>query len=169
MKMAVLWVVASCSLVEVHRRFRGPCCLHHQSNHRPDDGGSKDLWKDGKLLPDHTALQPRRQPSSYSPPWEPQILLFWLCFRSVSRNSYFNTQNVLECKISKWINEIWGSRGLEDGGNMLLRNVGTHQVRTASQPKRPTWINMRLGSTTMVKMPVHVWWVVTPCGLVGRY
>jgi hypothetical protein len=40
-----------------------------------DDGGSKDLWNFGKLLPDYTALQPRRQPSSYSPPWEPQILL----------------------------------------------------------------------------------------------
>jgi hypothetical protein len=31
--------------------------------HRPDDGGSKDLWNVGKLLPDYTALQPRRQPS----------------------------------------------------------------------------------------------------------
>jgi hypothetical protein len=41
---------------------------------RPDDGGSKDLRNVGKLLPDYTALQPRRQPSSYSPPWEPQIL-----------------------------------------------------------------------------------------------
>jgi hypothetical protein len=45
----------------------------------PDDGGSKDLWNVGKLLPDYTALQPRRQPSSYSPPWEPQILLYF-CF-----------------------------------------------------------------------------------------
>jgi hypothetical protein len=30
-KMAVLWVVAPCSLVEVYQRFRG------------DDGGTKDL------------------------------------------------------------------------------------------------------------------------------
>jgi hypothetical protein len=29
-KMAVFWVVAPCSLVEVYKRFRGPCCLHHQ-------------------------------------------------------------------------------------------------------------------------------------------
>jgi hypothetical protein len=29
-KMAVFWVVAPCSLVEVYQRFRGPCCLHHQ-------------------------------------------------------------------------------------------------------------------------------------------
>jgi hypothetical protein len=35
--------------------------------HRPDGGGSKDLWNVGKLLPDYTVLQPRRQPSSYSP------------------------------------------------------------------------------------------------------
>jgi hypothetical protein len=34
MKIAVFWVVAPCSLVEVYQRFRGPCCLHHQG----DDG-----------------------------------------------------------------------------------------------------------------------------------
>jgi hypothetical protein len=36
-KMAVFWVVAPCSLVEVYQRFRGPCCVR-----LPDDGGSKD-------------------------------------------------------------------------------------------------------------------------------
>jgi hypothetical protein len=41
--MAVSWVVAPCSLVEV--------------------------------MPGYTTLQPRKQPSSYSPPWEPEILL----------------------------------------------------------------------------------------------
>jgi hypothetical protein len=41
-KMAVFWVVAPCSLVEVYHRFRDLCCLHHQAD-RPDDGGSKDL------------------------------------------------------------------------------------------------------------------------------
>jgi hypothetical protein len=29
-KIAVFWVVAPCSLVEVYQRFRGPCCLHDQ-------------------------------------------------------------------------------------------------------------------------------------------
>jgi hypothetical protein len=29
-KMAVFWVAAPCSLVEVYQRFRDPCCLHHQ-------------------------------------------------------------------------------------------------------------------------------------------
>jgi hypothetical protein len=32
MKMAVFWVVAPCSLVEVYQRFRGPCCLHYQGD-----------------------------------------------------------------------------------------------------------------------------------------
>jgi hypothetical protein len=44
------------------------------TTHRPHDGGSKVLWNDGKFLPDYTALQPRRQPPLYQPPWEPQIL-----------------------------------------------------------------------------------------------
>jgi hypothetical protein len=65
-KMAVLWVVALCSLIEVYQRFKSPCCLHHQGvmTHRRDDGGSKNHWNVGKLLPDYTALQPRRQPYS---------------------------------------------------------------------------------------------------------
>jgi hypothetical protein len=64
MKIAVFWVVAPCSLVEVYQRFRGACCLHH----RPNDRGSKHIWNVGKLLQDYTALQPRRQPPS---------LLYW--------------------------------------------------------------------------------------------
>jgi hypothetical protein len=34
MKMAVLWVVVPCSLVEVYKDF---------TTHHPDDGGSNDL------------------------------------------------------------------------------------------------------------------------------
>jgi hypothetical protein len=34
MKKAVFWVVTPCSLVEVYRRFRGACCLHHQGDDR---------------------------------------------------------------------------------------------------------------------------------------
>jgi hypothetical protein len=37
MKMAVFWVVVPCSLVDVYRRLRGTCCLHHQGD-RPDGG-----------------------------------------------------------------------------------------------------------------------------------
>jgi hypothetical protein len=31
-KMAVFWVVAPCSLVEVYQRFTGACCLQHQGD-----------------------------------------------------------------------------------------------------------------------------------------
>jgi hypothetical protein len=64
-KMSVFWVVVPCSLVEVKRRFRGTCRLHHYC---PDDGGSKHLRNIGKLLPDYMALQPRRHSfSSWNP------------------------------------------------------------------------------------------------------
>jgi hypothetical protein len=32
MKMAIFWVVAPLSLVEIYRRFRGACCLHPQGD-----------------------------------------------------------------------------------------------------------------------------------------
>jgi hypothetical protein len=40
-KITVFRDVAPCSLVEIDRLFRGSYCVHHQSTHRPDDGGSK--------------------------------------------------------------------------------------------------------------------------------
>jgi hypothetical protein len=42
--------------------------------HSPDDGGSKNLWNVGKLIPNYTGKTTRRQPSSYSTSWELQIL-----------------------------------------------------------------------------------------------
>jgi hypothetical protein len=47
------------------------------------------------LVPDYTALRPRRQPSSYSALWEPQIIITWhvpgkrrsrTCFWDISSN-----------------------------------------------------------------------------------
>jgi hypothetical protein len=47
MKMAAIWNVRPCSLVEADNRLRGAYCLHHkrykhaaQLTRRPDDGGS---------------------------------------------------------------------------------------------------------------------------------
>jgi hypothetical protein len=54
-------------------------------SHHPDDGGSKHLWNVGKLQTDYTAQHPRRQPSSYSSPWEPEISL-WGCVCKLSDN-----------------------------------------------------------------------------------
>jgi hypothetical protein len=47
--------------------------------HHPEDGGSTDLWNASKLIPVYTALQPRRQPSSQSLPWEPQVNCYCYC------------------------------------------------------------------------------------------
>jgi hypothetical protein len=46
--MAIFWVVAPCGLVDIYRRFRGACCLYHQSEGRPDYGGSRHFWKVGR-------------------------------------------------------------------------------------------------------------------------
>jgi hypothetical protein len=76
MKMAAFWVVAPCNLVEVYRCFRGACWHYHKGD-RSDDGGSEHPWNISKLLPVCTAQQPRRQPSSYLSPWEPQNSRWW--------------------------------------------------------------------------------------------
>jgi hypothetical protein len=55
MQMAVFWVVAPCSLV--------------------DDAGSKQHRNVGKLIPDYTAQQRRRQPSSEM---SPSVAAGWL-------------------------------------------------------------------------------------------
>jgi hypothetical protein len=76
-KMAVIWVETPCNLIEVYQRSRGPYCLH-----RFDDGDSKYIRNVGKLLPDFSALQRRRQPYSilvrvFPPvnpdPWSPTV------------------------------------------------------------------------------------------------
>jgi hypothetical protein len=58
-KMSVFWDVVPHSLIEVHWRFRGVYCLHHQGHH---------LWNVSKLLPDYMMQHPIRKSSSYSPP-----------------------------------------------------------------------------------------------------
>jgi hypothetical protein len=50
------------------------------SDYHPDIGCKNHLWNIGKLLTDFTAQRPRRQKSSYSPPWEPKISLFFIFF-----------------------------------------------------------------------------------------
>jgi hypothetical protein len=53
MKCIACCYIASCCLLEVHRRFRGAYCLH---NLRPDDGGITRLWNVGLLQRDYSAL-----------------------------------------------------------------------------------------------------------------
>jgi hypothetical protein len=70
----------------------------------PDGGGSKYLWNFGKLTPVYMALQPRRQPSAYSPPREPQILQ---------------------------IDEVRGQRdGMQNGPGRVKKRTETHAQRS---------------------------------------
>jgi hypothetical protein len=59
--MAVLWLVAPCTLY----------CLHRTGG----DEGCADRWNVRKLIRVYTAVQRKRQPSSYTPLWEPQFTL----------------------------------------------------------------------------------------------
>jgi len=52
----VFCVVMPYSVAVGYQRFRGPLCLHFQS----EDGGSMDLWKDDILLQHYTASQHTR-------------------------------------------------------------------------------------------------------------
>jgi hypothetical protein len=77
-----LWDVASCSLVEIDRCFRGVYCLHHQalkmkavSTTGSDYEGKKHLWNVSQLTPDYNTQHPRRQSPSHSPPWKPGMSL----------------------------------------------------------------------------------------------
>jgi hypothetical protein len=71
-KMAVVWVVVPCRLVEVYQHFRG----------------ARYLWNTGELLPDHTVLQCGRLPSWHVLPWEQQILL-WVQRHSTPEYMFF--------------------------------------------------------------------------------
>jgi hypothetical protein len=44
MEMAVFWVVTPCSLLEVYRRFRGACCLHHLGDRCVTDSLQLNDW-----------------------------------------------------------------------------------------------------------------------------
>jgi hypothetical protein len=55
--------------------------------HHPE-GGSKHLRNVGKFLPDYTAQHPRKQPSPYSPLWEPEISI-WNVDWKTSRDENF--------------------------------------------------------------------------------
>jgi hypothetical protein len=76
--MIVFWDVATCNLVEI--------------GDRPDDGGSKHLWNFGQFLRAYTAQDPRRQLSSYFPPWEPEIslnIILGLYLQIMQHNRFF--------------------------------------------------------------------------------
>jgi hypothetical protein len=62
----VFWDVLPCKII-VDRRFRGTCCLHHQGDECPDDGGSMYVWR--RLIIILHGSTPRRQICT----------IIWLC------------------------------------------------------------------------------------------
>jgi hypothetical protein len=61
-KIAVIWDVVPCSLIEIDGRFRGSYCLSHQGR-CPHGGDSKYLSNFSHFLRDYTAQHSRQ---SYS-------------------------------------------------------------------------------------------------------
>jgi hypothetical protein len=133
-KMAVFWVVAPCSLVEIYiaiialvmkaARTSETLVNFYQTTrcYNPEDS----------------------QPSSYSPSWEPQILLGYQRFGGTC---CLHLQTLLR----------------EYGGDAFLRNVGNHlQDCTASQPRRPrylTALNHCIASNTMRVLFRKLQWI----------
>jgi hypothetical protein len=87
-------------------RFCETCC-------HPDDGGSKHLWNVGKHLPDYTAQQTKRQPSSYSPSREPEISQsYQTTWRNNPEDSHLHTRRCENLKFhnsTTWRNNPEGS------------------------------------------------------------
>jgi hypothetical protein len=63
----------------------------------PGDGGSMYLWNVGKLLPDYNGATTQKTASSYSPSWEPQILLHGASWYAE------NSSSGLRLSVSHWI------------------------------------------------------------------
>jgi hypothetical protein len=59
-KITVFWDVAPCSLVEVYRRFRGACCLHHQGDIPENSPFHTRLRENLKSHPDIMRLRFKR-------------------------------------------------------------------------------------------------------------
>jgi hypothetical protein len=87
MKMAVLWVVALCCLVDVNMHFRGICCLHHQG--------------DETLMPNIIWALRR-----YIPHFNVIILLIYDIFHSICiRTTVIVADKAQNCTISVYIIE----------------------------------------------------------------
>jgi hypothetical protein len=87
--------VVLCSLIEIDLHFRGAYCLHFQH----DDGGSKHLRNIIQFLSDYMAQCPRRQSSSYSLPWEPEMSPVF----ALSVHKMKNIREGLQyCRHSRW-------------------------------------------------------------------
>jgi hypothetical protein len=107
----------------------------------------KYLWNVGKLLSDYPVLQPRRQPSLYSPLWEPQILHLYREFDNKLRRKIFRTKR----------EEVKGGYGKLS--NQKLLNVYTYywsnialavksrRLKLSCMGEMRSWCNILVGKT----------------------
>jgi hypothetical protein len=103
--------------------------------HRPHDGGRKHLWNVGKRLPDYTTQHPRRQPSSYSPSWGPEISLSL----SVALGFVNSTEHSFhwDLRFSRWWGYQWWSSGLWSRVDRLVPTyLYVHMVSQLTRPPR---------------------------------
>jgi hypothetical protein len=145
MKMAVFWVVAPCSLVVVYRCFRSTCCLHHQVTYRPDDGGSKYLYNVGKLLPDYTTLQARRQPS---PAYTVYCKFSCFCFQ---RTWSIQTPDITSSESHVYFPLLRSFQRARPCSSPIFRNMSVFMAKLA--PPNP-----QVGGLSIVGYP----WPLTP-------
>jgi hypothetical protein len=144
----------------------------------PDDGGSKDIWNVGKLLPDYMAPQLRRQPSSYSLPWEPQVLLMYMSNFLKTNFMFFSHRLLVDKRNYSCL--IQNSR-VGDHHPILL--LWIFLIETQWDSSKDTLFSQLSnadlsGCVTIIwmcevlmmqKLWFVVFWVVIPCKLAGGY
>jgi hypothetical protein len=123
--------------------------------HRPDDGGSKDLWNVGKLLPYYTALQPRRQPSSF----------LHQNYLNMLHLSHFNSTLIMlaSCKNSSlWIIRVLSNSRLRIPTK--CQTINSFKIISESEQSRSP------NSWKLKKnLSIVVFCAVTPCRLLCGY
>jgi hypothetical protein len=137
--------------------------------HRPDDAGSKYLWNVGELVLDYTALQPRRQPSSYSPPWEPQILqllfltpnfrLHWNPFSAFGYETYGRTEGPYLLICDRFIQ-------LCAKCSISLQNIECSVMVPGLSLHPVGWGSVQCGTSSYCGRAPHSWWdagCILPC------
>jgi hypothetical protein len=107
-EMTVFWVVAPCSLVEVHQRFRGSCCLHHH-------GGKSMVTNNGSHHSQIIVTKPLLWINTRNG------LIIWTHTCKHTNVTSMEKQN-RDSHIRKHINvsRIWGSHGGEYEDDCLL-------------------------------------------------
>jgi hypothetical protein len=105
--------------------------------------GSKHPWNVSQYLPDYTVQHPRRQPSSYSSPWEPEMSTSWLtpCSKVNFKQLIViqTTEDFLICKSGFWtLSIVCISIKLRFGSWIFFR------LQVKRKDRNPSWPGLRL-------------------------